>query len=202
MPPLSILPSTSYIPRVRGGRLNALEGSDAQQLTHTPMEARRGTTWVQTLSEIPYEDVISAHSVKSFVPLILIRELLPLMCNGEASGRQAYGYIINVSSREDIFERIMSGKTSAKNSRHVHTNMSKAALNMITETEAVTAWKKVRVAMNTIDPGYMSAALEFESIGVRPIGWEDGAGRVMWPIAVGELAKKGEDGFDGFGDGS
>jgi NAD(P)-dependent dehydrogenase (short-subunit alcohol dehydrogenase family) len=66
--------------------------------------------------------------------------------------------------------------------------MSKAALNMITETEAATAWQSKRVAMTTVNPGYMSAAPEYEDAfgGVRPIGWEDGAGRVLWPLAVGE----------------
>jgi len=96
-------------------------------------------------------------------------------------------YIINVSSREGIFEDRADG--AAKRGKHVHTNMSKAALNMITETEAAVAWQSRRVAMNTVDPGYMSAAPEYEDAfdGVRPIGWEDGAGRVLWPIAVSEI---------------
>lgn len=44
--------------------------------------------------------------------------------------------------------------------------------------------------MNSVDPGYMSAAPEIAAHwgkGPRaqcPIGWEDGAGRVLWPIAV------------------
>ena len=74
---------------------------------------------------MPYEDVITAHSVNTFVPLILIRELLPEMRGG--------GHVINVSSREGIFEA--SPKSPAKNGKHVHTNMSKAGLNMITETD-------------------------------------------------------------------
>jgi NAD(P)-dependent dehydrogenase (short-subunit alcohol dehydrogenase family) len=95
-----------------------------------------------------------------------------------------------VSSREGIFEDRTNAH--AKNGKHVHTNMSKAALNMITETEAAPAWKSRRIAMNTVDPGYMSAAPEYEDAfnGVRPIGWEDGAGRVLWPIAIGELEGK------------
>lgn len=74
----------------------------------------------------------------------------------------------------------------------MHTNMSKAALNMITETEAASAWQTRRIAMNTVDPGYMSAAPEYESAfdGHRPITREDGAGRVLWSVAVSEL--KGE----------
>ncbi|MBE3042159.1 hypothetical protein IMZ48_06180 [Candidatus Bathyarchaeota archaeon] len=156
----------------------------------------KGSSWVQSLSEIPYQDVISAHSVNTFVPLILVRELLELMADtntatkrgsrGKTAGTNAAGYIVNVSSREGIFES--SRDSSAKGGHHVHTNMSKAGLNMLTETEAATTWKNHGVAMNTVDPGYMSAAPELEDAhrGERPIGWEDGAGRVLWSIAMGE----------------
>jgi hypothetical protein len=47
--------------------------------------------------------------------------------------------------------------------------------------------------MNSVDPGYLSAAPEILESWKRqgreegcPIGWEDGAGRVLWPIAMGE----------------
>jgi NAD(P)-dependent dehydrogenase (short-subunit alcohol dehydrogenase family) len=150
------------------------------------------SSWVQSMFEIPYEDLISAHAVNTFVPLILIRELIPIMGRSSPefpslAPNTPYAYIVNVSSREGIFEDHTNA--NAKNGKHVHTNMSKAALNMITETEAAPAWKSRRIAMNTVDPGYMSAAPEYENAfdGIRPIGWEDGAGRVLWPIAVGEI---------------
>jgi NAD(P)-dependent dehydrogenase (short-subunit alcohol dehydrogenase family) len=159
------------------------------------LEPYTKSSWVQSISEIPYEDVGSALSVNTFVPFILCRELLPLMGYSKVSSStnppspptKPQGYIINVSSREGIFETHTS--SSAKRGKHVHTNMSKAALNMLTETEAESAWRGKRVAMNTVDPGYMSAAPEYEDAfeGVRPIGWEDGAGRVLWPIAVAEM---------------
>lgn len=73
---------------------------------------------------------------------------------------------------------------------------------MLTETEAAPAWRKRRVAINSVDPGFMSAAPEVErwwrerkegdgggSSWRCPIGWEDGAGRVLWPVAVGEMGK-------------
>ncbi|KAI1304536.1 hypothetical protein F5Y03DRAFT_395456 [Xylaria venustula] len=195
-----LLPPTSYVPKVRAGAIASIEGFATLQLTpDTPSNAPTlGSSWVQSLPEIPYEDVISAHSVNAFVPLILVRELLPIMSDGiplDKPSRGARGYIVNVSSREGIFEQSEQGPKSAKNGKHVHTNMSKAALNMITETEAAKTWKAARVAMNTVDPGYMSAAPEFHAQGrVMPIGWEDGAGRVLWPIAVGELEKSGEEG--------
>jgi NAD(P)-dependent dehydrogenase (short-subunit alcohol dehydrogenase family) len=73
--------------------------------------------------------------------------------------------------------------------------MSKAALNMLTETEAGEAWRTTRVAINSVDPGYMSADPEWmQMVGISegdscPIGWEDGAARVLWAVAMGE---KGE----------
>ncbi|KAK5656890.1 hypothetical protein OQA88_4441 [Cercophora sp. LCS_1] len=166
------------------------------------------SSWVQTVSEIPYEDIVSAHAVNAFVPLILFRELLPLMgadlkasSNPAASTadqakkpkgtqpkpRKPLGYIINVSSREGLFER--APDHSAKTGVHVHTNMTKAAVNMITQTEAASAWRTRGVAMNTVDPGFMSAAPEMDALfgGVRPLDWEDGAGRVLWPVAIGEV---------------
>ncbi|KAJ4293156.1 hypothetical protein N0V90_008438 [Kalmusia sp. IMI 367209] len=201
----------TYKSRVRGEALplalesagEDLEGDDIPGGTLKPhnvstdaptveLEPYYRSSWVQSLFDIPYEDVISAHAVNTFVPLILCRELLPLMGHPDSARSpdpctKPQGYIINVSSREGIFEdRINS---AMKQGKHVHTNMSKAALNMITETEAATAWQSRRVAMNTVDPGYMSAAPEYENAfdGVCPIGWEDGAGRVLWPIAVGEI---------------
>ncbi|KAF9871878.1 hypothetical protein CkaCkLH20_10510 [Colletotrichum karsti] len=190
-----VITRQGYTARVRGGAVaDAITGKDGSHLlgqsTHVsnslvaPMsnlrlsEPSKQSSWVQSLSEIPYEDVITAHSVNTFVPLILIRELMPSMARG--------GHIVNVSSREGIFES--NRRSSAKTGKHVHTNMSKAGLNMITETEAATAWEEHKVAMNTVDPGYMSAAPEFELAfdGERPIGWEDGAGRVLWPIAKSE----------------
>lgn len=71
------------------------------------------------------------------------------------SEQKPAGYIVHVSSREGVFEKTPEHRT--KDGHHVHTNMPKAALNMITETEATSAWKNGRVAMNTVDPGYMSA---------------------------------------------
>lgn len=160
------------------------------------------SSWMQSISQVPYEDIISAHSVNTFVPLILVRELLVLMgsatltpptASSSNTPSKPLAYIINVSSREGIFES--NPNSSAKHGHHVHTNLTKAALNMLTETEASPAWRSRKVAMNTVDPGYMSAAPEIMEQWKEngrsgcPIGWEDGVGRVLWPIAVGERSE-------------
>jgi len=167
---------------------------------------RQTSSWTQSLPEIPYEDLISAHSVNTFVPLVLIRELLPIMGirerrpgetlgspNSHSTQSLPSGYILNVTSREGIFDSVsippyhdkQPKSTTRKTKFHVHTNMSKAALNMITETEAAQCWHERRLCMNSVDPGYMSAAPGFAEKKGLPIGWEDGAGRVLWPVAVG-----------------
>ena len=171
-------------------------GSQRTDLNLSPAaEGEDGpSSWVQSLADIPYEDVISAHSVNTFVPLILIRELMPLMQSKQPSGHRsaAASYIVNVSlSRESVLEK--KANSPAKDGKRVHAHMPKAGLNVITETEAYQAWHEGRVAMNTVDPGYIGAPPEFEQAhgGKRPLEWEDGAGRVLWLIAISEKGQSG-----------
>ena len=159
-------------------------GSDMEQTAVSFVQPK--SSWVQSLDEIPYEDIITAHSVNTFVPLMLVRELLSVMPYSNADTQdnplhaRPRAHILNISSREGIFETRPT--SSDKNGRHVHTNMSKAGLNMITETEAANLWRSRKIAMNTIDPGYMSAAPEMRGTAC-PIGFEDGVGRVLWSVA-------------------
>jgi NAD(P)-dependent dehydrogenase (short-subunit alcohol dehydrogenase family) len=184
----------SWIPRIQNGaekmQIDNTKENEEMAIPHKGLrtngdEDPNKSSWVQSLQEIPYEDLITAHSVNAFVPLILCRELLPCMGNDDTTSvTKPLGYIINVSSREGILED--TPKSRSKAGHHVHTNMSKAAINMITETEAMPAWSNRRVAMNSVDPGYMSAAPEYQRAEGCPIGFEDGAARVLWPIVVGE----------------
>lgn len=179
------------------------QGTSCTETTNTIQDKMMLTTlpskssWAQSLQEIPYEDLITAHSVNAFVPLILIRELLPVMdSNSSQTPSQSLpckpaAHILNISAREGIFEA--SPSTVEKNGHHVHTNMAKAGLNMITETEATPLWKERRIAMNTIDPGYMSAVPDRTSRGGCPLGFDDGAGRVLWPVAVAETKEVGRE---------
>ncbi|KAJ5173211.1 hypothetical protein N7492_005804 [Penicillium capsulatum] len=196
----------AYLPRLRGGAqaswVPGIENGTARsQLDELALVDKDGlaqkglrtindqdsgkSSWTQSMSEIPYEDLISAHSVNAFVPLILCRELLPCMGTDDPKFSSVpAAHIINVSSREGILEEKINSPSKA--GHHVHTNMSKAAINMITETEASSAWHRRRIAMNTVDPGYMSAAPECQRPEGCPIGFEDGAARVLWPVVVAE----------------
>ncbi|KAL4947337.1 hypothetical protein BDW69DRAFT_118768 [Aspergillus filifer] len=186
--------AASWIPNIENGKKEKEEVSALSTLPQKGLHTGEDTellgksSWKQSLAEIPYEDLISAHSVNAFVPLILCRELLPYLGTDDpktSPKTKPQGYIINVSSREGIFDDVPNSRSKA--GHHVHTNMSKAAINMITETEAAAAWNTRRVAMNSIDPGYMSAAPDcLPKDGYCPIGFEDGAARVLWPVVVGQ----------------
>ena len=56
---------------------------------------------------------------------------------------------------------------------------------MLTFTEAGRAWERWKVAVNGVDPGYMSAD-PLVMAGECPLGWDDGVGRVLWVVARGE----------------
>ena len=185
------------------GTIQTPQGTSCTQTNNTTQHEKMLTTlpskssWTESLQEIPYEDLITAHSVNAFVPLILIRELLPVMDSmssqspSKSSQCKPAAHILNISAREGIFEA--SPLTAEKNGHHVHTNMAKAGLNMITETESAPLWKERRIAMNTIDPGYMSAVPDRTSRGNGPLGFDDGAGRVLWPVAVAETKEGGRE---------
>ncbi|KAF9445281.1 NAD(P)-binding protein [Macrolepiota fuliginosa MF-IS2] len=206
-----LVAETQYQPRIRGGQsipyitdqrveglvesIPHVEGSEPP--TNSPeVTSTFKSSWVQDISGTPYEDVISAHGVNTFAPFILLRELLPLL-KGVPTSRppsphgsvRPRAYVINVSCRKGVPQR--NRNSAAKDGHHFRTNMSKAALNMLTETEAAKTWKKDKVAINAVDPGCLSADpmcawLVGRNGQVYPMDWEDGAARVLWPVAKGK----------------
>ena len=125
---------------------------------------------------------------------ILIKGLTPLL---KASSFQ-YKFIINVTSSEGQFS--YGNKTIF----HPHTNMTKAALNMLTRTSA-RAYVKDNILMNCVDVGWVSTGAieplrkrQFEEGFVPPLDPVDGGARIIHPIFeainnnaifVGELLK-------------
>jgi NAD(P)-dependent dehydrogenase (short-subunit alcohol dehydrogenase family) len=210
-----------YTPRVGGGMpVGAFSPHLLVEDGTREQERETRSSWSQSLNEIPYQDIITAHSINAFVPLILMRELMrrlsippaPTTPPTEAAHPIPNGYIITLTSRESLQE--LSPSQATKSGKHVHTNMSKAAVNMLVHTEASEAWKKNGVAVVAVDPGYMSADGEWvgecverrgerrgptdggEASGVRvadgddgerecPLDWEDGVGRTLWVVAKG-----------------
>ncbi len=95
-------------------------------------------------------------------------------------------HIVNVSAVEGQFYR------EHKTDRHPHTNMAKAALNMLTRTSAAD-YARDGIHMNSVDTGWVTdedpaalAARKREEHGFHPpLDIVDGAARICDPIFSG-----------------
>lgn len=113
--------------------------------------------------------------------------LRPAMAATEGGRR----YVVNVSAMEGVFSR------GYKGAYHPHTNMAKAALNMLTRTSAQEMFQKDQILMTAVDTGWITDErphpdkIRLAEEGFHaPLDLVDGAARVYDPIVRGEL---GED---------
>jgi len=109
-------------------------------------------------------------TINSIAPAFIVGDLFDIMKIGSD---KKTSHIINVTSHEGRFNVI--GKTDY----HVHNNMSKASINMLTRS-AAHFYSKKGIIMNAVDPGWISSA--FETFIKPPLSIEDGAYRILEPI--------------------
>lgn len=109
-----------------------------------PLDLRRENSWVKHLGEIDPVEMIEVQVVNNIAPFVLCSELRPNMMRSSFDDR----YIVNVTAVEGQFAR-------DKSPRHPHTNMAKAALNMLTRTSAAD-YEADGIYMTSVDPGWMS----------------------------------------------
>jgi NAD(P)-dependent dehydrogenase (short-subunit alcohol dehydrogenase family) len=147
----------------------------------TAIDLRRQHSWVMTLDEVPPVELVEAQVVNAIVPALLCSRLEPAFLRSRHPDR----YIVNVAALEGQFER------ATKLARHPHTNMAKAALNMLVRTSAEHYASK-GIYMIAVDPGWVSheapphARARAEAEGFRPpLDFEDAAARILDPIARG-----------------
>jgi NAD(P)-dependent dehydrogenase (short-subunit alcohol dehydrogenase family) len=139
------------------------------------LDVQRADSWVQSLGEIAPVEMIEVHVVNAIAPFLVCNMLRENLERSSFTDR----YIVNVSAVEGQFAR------EEKPIRHPHTNMAKAALNMLTRTSAPELLTR-GIYMVSIDPGWMSS----EGKNIRPdvepaLEAEDCAARVLHPIAAG-----------------
>ncbi|PTX59202.1 short subunit dehydrogenase [Kordia periserrulae] len=147
-----------------------------------PVDNRAKNSWNATLEEISMQELIEVNLINQISPYFLIKELLPLLKNSSFSKK----YIINVTSSEGQFS--YHNKTMF----HPHTNMTKAALNMMTRTSAE-AFSKDKIYMNAVDVGWISTGAreelrekQFQNGYIPPLDPVDGAARIVHPIYENE----------------
>ncbi|ACU38106.1 SDR family NAD(P)-dependent oxidoreductase [Actinosynnema mirum] len=139
-------------------------------------------SWSARLGELDPAEVLETQLVNAFAPALLCDRLLPLLLASPAPRR----YVVNVTAVEGRFE--VRNKTSG----HPHTNMAKAALNMLTRTSGPDLARQ-GVHMCAVDTGWVTdenPAPKKEHLarqGFRtPLDVVDGAARVYDPIVRGE----------------
>ncbi|MEL6987194.1 MAG: SDR family NAD(P)-dependent oxidoreductase [Bacteroidota bacterium] len=118
------------------GKLDA----DLQQV-----DLRKTNSWRLRLGEIETSEMLEVQLVNSVAPFVIINRLISLM-RKENTGKK---HIVNVTAMEGKFYRFK------KADRHPHTNMAKAALNMMTHTSA-SDFAKDGIFMNAVDTGWVT----------------------------------------------
>ena len=144
------------------------------------------TSWSQVVDEVDPVELLEVQLCNQTAPYILISRLRAAL----AASAARRTYVVNVSAMEGQFSRGYKGPG------HPHTNMAKAALNMLTRTSAAELLSS-GILMTSVDTGWITderphptkTRLAEEGFHA-PLDLVDGAARVYDPIVRGEA---GED---------
>jgi NAD(P)-dependent dehydrogenase (short-subunit alcohol dehydrogenase family) len=149
-------------------------------------------SWTDVVDQVDPLELLEVQLCNSTAPFILVSRLRAALAASPARRT----YVVNVSAMEGQFAR------GNKGPGHPHTNMAKAALNMLTRTSAQEMFERDQILMTAVDTGWITderphplkARLHEEGFHA-PLDLVDGAARVYDPIVRGEL---GEDIFGVF----
>ncbi|MET7488179.1 SDR family oxidoreductase [Streptomyces sp. NPDC005538] len=140
-------------------------------------------SWSARLGALDPAEVLETQLVNALAPALLCDRLLPLLLASPRPRR----YVVNVTAVEGRFA--VRNKTAG----HPHTNMAKAALNMLTRTSAAELADR-GVHMCAVDTGWITDENpapkkgRMAEAGFRtPLDVVDGAARVYDPIVRGEF---------------
>jgi NAD(P)-dependent dehydrogenase (short-subunit alcohol dehydrogenase family) len=156
------------------------------------LDLRTTNSWLLKIEEVSTPEIMECMFINAIAPFVLNSRLKPLMAFPNNDSRPDR-FIINVSAMEGKFYRY-------KMPNHPHTNMAKAALNMMTRTSAEDLSEKHRIFMNAVDTGWINDENPLERASKTaktshfqtPIDEIDAAARILDPIFTGIAA--GRDG--------
>ena len=146
------------------------------------VDLRERNSWRLLMHEVPSVELLEVQLVNAIAPFILNARLKPLMLRTPERDK----HIVNVSAVEGQFYR------KFKTTRHPHTNMAKAALNMMTRTAAAD-YHADGIHMNAVDTGWVTdedpAHIAERKVQEHrfhpPLDIVDGAARIVDPIIAG-----------------
>ncbi len=148
------------------------------------VDLRKTNSWRLKLGNIETPEMLEVQLVNAVAPFVLCNRLANLM-KRDNTGQK---HIVNVTAVEGKFYRFK------KSDRHPHTNMAKAALNMLTHTSAGD-FAKYGIFMNAVDTGWVTDEDPIELSQFKqnvhdfqpPLDIVDGAARVCDPFFDGIL---------------
>lgn len=146
-------------------------------------------SWVQGVGDIDALELLEVQLCNSTAPFILINHLRPHLAAAAAlpTNGSSRAYVVNVSAMEGVFSRGYKGPG------HPHTNMAKAAVNMLTRTSAREMFETDHILMTSVDTGWITderphpTKVRLAGEGFHaPLDLVDGAARVYDPVVRGE----------------
>ncbi|MBU0994246.1 MAG: SDR family oxidoreductase [Proteobacteria bacterium] len=146
------------------------------------VDLRQTNSWRLRLGDIQTPEMFETHLINAVAPFVLCNNLISLM-KRDNTGQK---HIVNVTAMEGKFHRFK------QSSRHPHTNMAKAALNMLTHTAAEDLAKD-GIFINAVDTGWVTDEDPLELSRKKqemhdfqpPLDIVDGAARVCDPFFDG-----------------
>jgi NAD(P)-dependent dehydrogenase (short-subunit alcohol dehydrogenase family) len=150
------------------------------------VDLREVNSWRLRMHEVETPELLEVQLVNAIAPFVLNARLKPLMLRTA----ERHKHVVNVSAVEGQFYR------TTKTDKHPHTNMAKAALNMMTRTSAAD-FVRDGIHMNAVDTGWVTdedpaahAARKAKLGFSPPLDIIDGAARIVDPIFTGRLTAK------------
>ena len=156
------------------------EGRLDQDLQQVDLRGRN--SWRLLMAEVSSVELLEVQLINAVAPFIINARLKPLMMQTPERDK----HIVNVSAMEGQFYG------HRKTTRHPHTNMAKAALNMMTRTAAMDYFND-GIHMNSVDTGWVTdedpmpiaARKIVEQRFHPPLDIVDGAARILDPLISG-----------------
>jgi len=177
---LAISDSSLLLPAVLGDVKDVLP-ADALEDNEERADSRTTNSWLLRLDDVSAPEMLEVQLVNSVAPFLLNSRLKALLMRSPHARR----FIVNVSAVEGQFSR-------HKTVFHPHTNMAKAALNMMTRTSGED-YAKDGIYMNSVDTGWVTdenpgprRMRNQEELGFfPPLDIVDGMARIYHPVALG-----------------
>ncbi|KYQ93327.1 short-chain dehydrogenase/reductase (SDR) family protein [Tieghemostelium lacteum] len=155
------------------------------------LDLREKTSWVHKIQDTSTMEMAEVQLINVTVPFMLMSQLsfmmgknvpAPLSENFHFT-KLDWSFIVNVTSPEGS----MNNQYNQASGNHVHTNMAKAALNMLTRTTAK-QFESMNIYVCGVDTGWISHMQPVGKLRLNrttkppPLTNRDGAKRIIYPI--------------------